>query len=148
MPKIKGKLILVIVFTIIFGLAIWQGVTLFLLRGEVVISTNKTKYDRESIIVKIENRTNKKICFSSCYPYYLERKNNDWKSYLYDNCSRLDLIGNCVKPEKEKYFQIDDLSYTKEGLHRLAVPVCLGCSLAENFIENKRFYSNEFLIIK
>lgn len=147
MLKNKGKFIFILIFAILFGILFWEVLNFLLFRGEVLISTNKSEYKKgENIIVKIENKTNKKICFSSCYPYYLERKNGEWKSYLYDNCPELDLTTTCIKPNKEKFFQIDDFSYAKEGSHRLLVPVCVGCDLAENFKEDKKFYSNEFLI--
>lgn len=154
MKKFK-KLILIPVFLVLF-LAIWWVWKSFSFSGNILISTDKSEYERgksiieyergKSIIVKIVNETNKNVCFSSCYPYYLEKKNGDWKSYLYDHCPKMDLIGNCIKPKSEKFFQIEDLSYAKEGLHRLAIPVCIGCNLVDNFKEDKRFYSNEFSI--
>ena len=146
MAKFKKELILIPIF-LVLSVAVWQAWKSFSFSGSVSITTEKSEYKKGvSIIVKIANETNRNICFSSCYPYYLEKKNGQWKSYLYDNCPRLDLTGNCIRPKGEKLFQIEDLSYAKEGLHRLAIPVCLGCNLVENFKESKRFYSNEFLI--
>jgi hypothetical protein len=147
MLKIRLKFILIFLFVIFFALLIWQALKFFPLRGEVLISTNKGEYKKgESIIVKIENKTNKQICFSSCYPYYLEKKNGNWKSYPYDNCRKLDLTTSCIRVGGEKSFLIEDLSYAQEGIHRLAIPLCIDCNLVENFKEGKRFYSNEFLI--
>jgi hypothetical protein len=147
MLKIKLKIFLIFLFVIFIAVAIWQALRFFPLRGDVLISTDKGEYKKEeSIIVEIENKTNKQICFSSCYPYYLEKKDGNWKSYLYDNCPKVDLTINCIKVKDKKFFQIEDLSYTQEGIHRLAIPLCVGCNLVENFKESKRVYSNEFLI--
>jgi hypothetical protein len=147
MLKIKLKIFLIFLFVIFIAVAIWQALRFFPLRGNILISTDKGEYKKgESIIVEIENKTNKQICFSSCYPYYLEKKDGNWKSYLYDNCPKLNLTNNCIKVGGKKFFQIEDLSYTQEGIHRLAIPLCVGCNLVENFKESKRVYSNEFLI--
>jgi len=146
MIKLKKELILIIFFMIL-SVAVWQVWKFFRPSGSVSISTDKNDYKKgENIIVEIENKTNRNVCFSSCYPYYLEKKDGDWESYSYDNCSRIDLTGNCVKPKEKKFFQIEDFSYAKEGFHRLSVPACLGCNLVENFREDKKFYSNEFFI--
>ncbi len=147
MLKIKLKIILIFLFVIVLIFVVWQALGFFQLKGEFLISTDKGEYKKEeSLIVKIENKTNKNICFSSCYPYYLERKNGEWKAYPYEECQKTDLVRDCIKAGETKLFQIENLSYAKEGLHRLKIPVCIDCQLVEFFKEEKKFYSNKFSI--
>lgn len=116
--------------------------------AEVKISTEKTEYQTgEALRVKIVNDLNKEICFSSCFPYYLERENEEgWKNYLYnDGCESGDLVERCVNPKEIKAFELV-LPTLKEGTHRLAVPACLGCAIQETFKKDQWFYSNPFIV--
>jgi hypothetical protein len=122
----------------------WRGYQLQ--KGKVLITTDRTKYEAGSVLrVKIKNNSWENICFSSCYPYYLEKKNTKWESYKYVECHDSDGNGNCTDAQKEKFFELV-LPKTSEGLHRLAVPVCGGCQSEDFFKEEKKFYSNEFTI--
>ncbi len=115
-------------------------------RGEVKVSTDKFEYSKkEAIKVKIENNFSKKVCFSSCYPFFFERKNEKWEKYPYEKCKEVDFAKNCVFPGKEKFFQIDKI-YAESGIHRLVIPVCFSCDIGDFFYQEGKIYSNEFLI--
>ena len=119
------------------------------------IITDKLEYEAEEVLkVKIENNSKKSICFSSCYPYYLEKKTcpdavegkeEKWETYSYIKCLTDNLIERCVIPEEVKTFELI-LPLIDKGCHRLAVPVCVECNINETFREDKRFYSDEFII--
>lgn len=113
---------------------------------EVNVITEKTEYKIGDIIkVKIENNLKKNICFSSCYPYYLEKKGEEWKSYNYMDCPDSDLVKDCIDSRQVKAFEL--IAHPiEEGLHRLAISVCIGCNLDEVFREDQKFYSNEFIV--
>ena len=97
--------------------------------------------------MKIENNSREKICFSSCYPYYLENGNGQFKSYGYGNCPKDDVVETCVESGQIKSFELVlGKMEIKKGIHRIAVPACLGCVLQDNFRQDKFFYSNEFII--
>ena len=114
--------------------------------GEVTIITDQTEYKSgEAPTMTIKNNLSSSICFSSCYPYYLERNNGQWKSYPYAECGEPDLVEKCIEPDQAKGFELI-VSLTETGLHRIAVPSCVNCQIGEKFEENERFYSNEFTI--
>lgn len=143
----RNKQLLIVLITLIilvgFGL-IWRNY--WILKEEVLIATDNTKYEKEGVLkITVTNNLRRNICFSSCYPYYLEKKNGEWKSYIYGDCQETNLNETCINPGQEKTFEIN-LSLVEKGLHRIAVPVCTGCKIGENFREDKRFYSNEFMI--
>jgi hypothetical protein len=128
------------------GWLVWQWQDYLVGGVKVTIQTDKEKYPPgESLIVTINNNFRKNICFSSCYPYYLEKKDGEWISYPYGKCKKFDITEICMKPNQVKAFEIQ-LNRAKEGLHRIAVPACIGCHIVDFFREDKRFYSNEFLI--
>ncbi|KPJ56936.1 hypothetical protein AMJ49_03420 [Parcubacteria bacterium DG_74_2] len=143
---IKTKIligILVIIFILVVG---WYFLEFFQNSGKVLINTDRQEYEiKESLRIKIKNDFRRNICFSSCYPYYLENKDGEWEFYPYGKCLKMDIIENCVKPGQEKTFEIK-LEFVNEGSHRISVPVCQGCAIGDLFSENKRFYSNEFTI--
>ena len=87
------------------------------------------------------------ICFSSCYPYSLEKINDTSYFYQYNSCPFPDVAETCVSPGEIKSFELflDKIGIEK-GAHRLALPVCVGCGLKESFRKDKIFYSNEFTI--
>jgi len=112
----------------------------------VEITTTENEYKTGAVLViNIKNNSDQKICFSSCYPYYFEQQNQGWKSYSYASCPKPDLNENCTEPRAVKSFEII-LPALQNGVHRLAVPVCIGCVIRETFKEQKWFYSNEFVI--
>jgi hypothetical protein len=152
----KKLLITILIAIILFGIlgiAGWLAWRNYL-RQKVNILTDKTEYQQgESLKVNIKNNLIKNICFSSCYPYYLEREKSEpssptriWEIYLYSECDQEDLNEKCIEPGKTKVFEINLLEYIEVGFHRIALPVCAGCKVGEKFKESKRFYSNKFLI--
>ncbi|MBZ9571894.1 hypothetical protein KJA15_00945 [Patescibacteria group bacterium] len=138
----KILVVLIILIVLIIGWLVWK----YQISGNVLITTDKTEYEqKETLRVKIKNNFRKNVCFSSCYPYYLERKTEEWKSYLYGDCQKKDLIETCVNPGEVKAFEIT-LSPVEAGLHRIAIPICSDCKTGEEFKESRKFYSNEFTI--
>ena len=132
------------VIILLIGWIGWKGSQLQ--KGGISIITDKAEYESGGILkVKIKNNFPKQICFSSCYPYLLESKNENWESYKYVECQKFDGNGHCLKAGDLKAFELT-LPEVSEGLHRLAIPVCIGCKSEDTFREDKRFYSNEFKI--
>ncbi|HHE76771.1 MAG TPA: hypothetical protein ENL27_02215 [Candidatus Parcubacteria bacterium] len=113
------------------------------------IITDRNEYKPNDLLkVKIENASDKKICFSSCYPYYFEKKNHSWKLvFNYTQCRKKDIIKKCAEPEKVKAFELS-LPKISAGVYRLMIPVCVNCNINEKFKKDKLFFSNEFLIKK
>jgi hypothetical protein len=152
----KNLLIAILIAIILFGILGMAGWLAWrnYLRQKVNILTDKTEYHQgESLKVNIKNNLIKNICFSSCYPYYLEREKSEpgsptkiWEIYLYSKCDRENLNEKCIEPGKTKAFEINLSEYVEVGFHRIALPVCVGCKVGEKFKESKRFYSNEFLV--
>ncbi len=139
---IIGILAVVVLFG---GFLLWKN---YQPAGNILIQTDKTEYQPgDTLKVKIKNNIGKNISFSSCYPYYLERKNEKWESYKYTECHELNGNGHYIAPKQEKTFEII-LPETLDGLHRLAIPVCIDCKNNDFFRDDKRFYSNEFTIKK
>jgi len=140
-----------ILFFVIFLLIIlfigwmgWKGYQLQ--KRDLSIVTDKTEYETGGILkVKIKNNFGENICFSSCYPYLLESKNEKWESYKYVECQRFDGNGHCLKAGELKAFELT-LPQISDGSHRLAISVCIGCQSEDTFKEDMRFYSNEFSI--
>jgi hypothetical protein len=113
---------------------------------EVRVVTDTESYNKgDSLKIKIENNLNKSVCFSSCYPYYFEKKNGDWVDYDYMNCPNGDLPKDCIDSKNTKAFElvIPDIG---EGIHRLALSACLGCNSEDSFKEDQKFYSNTFIV--
>lgn len=114
--------------------------------GEVNVKTEKVEYQiGEALKVKIENNLNDNICFSSCYPYYFEKKDGEWISYHYESCPNGDLTETCIEPKQVKAYEII-IPALKTGFHRLALPACLGCGVQQQFQEDRWLYSNDFVI--
>ena len=116
---------------------------------EVEITLDQKEYKADSDLkLKIKNNLDKKICFSSCYPYYLERDvGGMFAAYQYGICLMADVAEVCVESEKVKSFEIIlNKIKTDNSSHRFAVPVCVGCTFQESFREDSWFYSNEFII--
>jgi len=146
--KIKSFLIILGVgILIIFLIICWMGWKGYQLqKAGISIITDKIEYNQgDNLKVKIKNNFSGNICFSICYPYYLERKNGKWEQYKYVECQEFNGNGHCIDAKEEKAFELT-LPEVPEGLHRLAIPVCIGCKSEDTFQEDKRFYSNEFWI--
>jgi len=112
----------------------------------VVIITEKEEYKRgEELKVKIENNIDERICFSSCYPYYMQKRNGEWVAYLYEECEKEDMIEKCVEPKQAKAFELT-VPKVDLGPHRLAIGACIGCQLNETFKKDKNLFSNIFIV--
>ena len=113
---------------------------------EVNITTDIGEYSVGDILkVKIENNLKERVCFSSCYPYNIEKKNGGWSSYHYEDCLDSDLNESCVDSREVKAFELV-VPFIGAGFHRLGISACIGCNANEVFEEGQRFYSNDFLI--
>ena len=51
----------------------------------------------------------------------------------------------CNGKKDVKAFELE-IPTIKTGIHRIALPACIGCSVNNSFNENNRFYSNDFII--
>lgn len=110
---------------------------------KVKITTRKSEYNlEESLKLDIKNNLEKSVCFSSCYPYRLQKKNTKWEDYQYSPCPKEDIVQSCIEPQKSKTFELTLQGET--GLHRILVPLCLDCQKGQTFIKEKTSYSNEF----
>lgn len=112
----------------------------------ISILTDRQEYKAgESLRVRIDNKSKETICFSSCYPYYIQKKGAGWESYRYVECPEEDLAEKCVEPKQVKAFELT-LPAIEQGPHRLAISACLGCHFQENFKEEQKLYSNQFIV--
>lgn len=112
----------------------------------VKILTDRSEYSPgDALKVKIENNLEEKICFSSCYPYYIQKRNGNWESYHYIECSKENVVDNCVDPKTVKAFELE-VPPVNDGPHRLAIGACLNCELKELFRKEKNFFSNRFFV--
>jgi len=112
----------------------------------VNITTNAEEYSTGDVLkIKIENNLKESLCFSSCYPYAIEKKNGGWNSYSYENCLENNLNESCIGSRQVKAFELI-VPFIESGFHRLSIPACVGCSANESFREGQKFYSNDFLI--
>lgn len=113
--------------------------------GVKVLTDSEDYTIGDKLKVKVENHLDEPICFSSCYAYYFEKKESAWNNYRYKKCLEEDIINNCVDPEDVKAFELE-IPKVQTGMHRMALPACIGCTVNSVFNENNRFYSNEFII--
>lgn len=112
----------------------------------VEVSTDKNSYGAgNALTVSIKNNLGGEICFSSCYPYYLEKKRSDWVDYDYDECLKRDEVAKCIRQGDVKTFKIV-LTQSETGEHRLKIPVCVECQIGQDFKADKVYYSNSFQI--
>jgi len=146
----KKVLILIILTAILIialtGWLIWKEYQAR--KAGTSVSTYLEEYQiGENPKIKIENSLSNPICFSSCYPYRLEKNDGGFKSYDYSPCSKEDVAEICLEPGKQKAFELVlDKLKLDTGIYRVALPACVGCTFQEKFREDKRFYSNTFLI--
>lgn len=111
-----------------------------------LITTEKTEYlVGDNLRLKIKNNYGKELCFSTCYPYFLERKDQNWQRYSYVECNKINIHNGCIRNNQEKAFELT-LPKVQSGVHRLVVPLCADCDLDENFQPELNFYSNEFIV--
>jgi len=67
----------------------------------------------------------------------------NWKRYEYVECQKFNGNGYFINRKKEKAFETI-LPEVSEGIHRMVIPICIGCKDNDIFKEDKLFYSNEF----
>ena len=121
---------------------------LFQKSGAAEISLNRTEYDSSGTLeVAVKNDFGQEICFSSCYPYLAEIRdqNGEWKEYVYQDCPETARAVDCVPPRDLKKFRVA-LEDIPLGVHRLKVPFCLECAAGEGFQAEQALYSPVFEI--
>ncbi len=143
----KKKFLIIGIGTVVLVIIVLIAL-LFQQEGLVNIITDKNEYKLGDVLkVKIENNSGKAICFSSCYPYFFERKDKEWSSYRYVDCLDKNLTEICINSKQIKAFELSiPSSLIEEGYHRLAIPACMGCDRNETFEESQKLYSNDFEI--
>lgn len=143
----KKDILIILAGLILLGLII---LAVFLIPSdvpeEVNIITDAKEYKAGDVLkVKIENNLKENVCFSSCYPYNIEKRNGEWDSYRYEDCLDSDLNENCIGSREVKAFELV-VPFIEIGFHRLGISACIGCNANEVFEEGQRLYSNDFLI--
>ena len=147
---IVGIIVLIIV-AVLIGIILKSG-------PQELISIDKKEYSRgDAVRVNIRNNFKESICFSSCYPYYLEQKEEEWKSYPYSQCATSNIVADCFGPDYQyqlqpesqkgiKRFELELPLSLNTGKHRIVVPLCIGCTPEEPFRTDDLLYSDEFII--
>lgn len=112
------------------------------------ISTDKQEYTpEEKAVIIIENVSDKKACFSSCYPFFVQKQESTWRSYEYGNCPKENIAEACIIPYGKKAFEVD---LKNQGIlaanYRFIVSACLSCNAGEKFKTDNVFFSNEFKV--
>jgi len=114
--------------------------------GAITVLTDKEEYSLgENLKVKIANNTKDKLCFSTCYPYYIEKKDNQWITYKYEECPQEDKVDSCIDSEGIKAFELK-IPAVGKGTHRLMIQACVGCQTNQLFTKEKELFSNQFII--
>ena len=156
MNKINSKtLFYIILFFLLFFSVIFYFYALnksvsFIDYDEILVKTNKQEYvSDENAVVIIENISDKKACFSSCYPFYVQIQDQTKKFYKYEECPFEDIASVCIEPNQKKAFEIDlkdqrILSATDN--YRFVISACLSCNLGDAFKREEFFFSNEFKV--
>lgn len=141
MKRIVVILIVIIVIIILF--VFYKNIN----GPNLKIITEKEEYNLGGDLkINITNHFDKKLCFSSCYPYYFEKKSDsEWTAYQWLVCKKDDLIELCIDLDEKKGFNLI-VDTIDKGAHRIAVPVCIECDYNEEFRPELWFYSNEFIV--
>ena len=146
MKKNKFLIVAVIIAVLVSVVLIVLSISQNFESVEPKVITDKNAYNiGENLKVEIENNLRKDICFSSCYPYYFEKKGIGWKPYPYIECPSNDFAETCIDPNQIKAFELSVPS-VETGPHRLAIPACLGCSVNEVFRIDTWLHSNSFIV--
>lgn len=133
---------------VILGIGIFAFAFRFLWqKGEISVELNRDNYRvGDKMRVTIENNFfNKEVCLSSCYPYFLQKRDGGWEEFSYEKCSYRDKVIKCITPGAERVFETR-VPKVFDGFYRLSVPVCEGCNLGTVFREDARFYSDLFKV--
>lgn len=148
MKKIPKKIVVGLIVA-----AILSGLLWFLSRPKNVEAvTDRNEYKTgANLEIAINNNFGKTVCFSSCYPYYLqllppgEADKLNWQNYEYAKCQKRDIITTCMPDKGAKTFEIN-LDSVDAGTNRIMIPVCVGCSAGEEFKQGDIIYSNNFKV--
>ncbi len=143
----KKDILIILAGLIVLGLIILAALLIPPEVSEKVdIITNAKEYRAGDVLkVKIENNLKESICFSSCYPYNIEKKNGEWSSYRYEDCLDRNLNESCIDSRQVKAFELV-IPFIETGFHRIGISACIGCNTNEVFKEGQKLYSNDFLI--
>ncbi len=146
----KGGLVLLfLVFgsILVLGLLWWQGYI-----GDVWVWPEKDTYSRDEMVrVKIWNLTSRRVCFSSCYPFYFWRNKNGnaWERLEYEECPFENRAVKCLAPLQVKAFEIDNLHYLDPGKYSLNFTTCEGCREGESFsLQDANYFYSQILEIR
>lgn len=111
----------------------------------VSIELNKQMYNRgEEIRITVRNNSFGQICFSSCFPYYLQRKDKNWHSYDYPSCPEKNMNIPCLSSGQTRKFKFELGQSLQDGLHRIAVPINKKATAGEGFEEDQKVHSPPF----
>jgi len=134
-------------FWILFIFALLAFILFVLEKQTLVISLGGENYGNGGELeLKLKNYFfMKELCFSTCRPYLLEKKEEVWYGYHYQDCAFPDKIEKCIRPGEKKVFHLS-LPELPSATYRIAIPVCDDCCFAQIFQETLRFYSKEFEI--
>ena len=114
-------------------------------QSDINVKLLKQIYSKgEKARVTISNNDAQQICFSTCYPYRLQKKNGDWGSYKYPDCPEENLNLPCVAPNEKRSFEFTLEERINNGIHRVAIPINRGGEEGEKFKEDKQVYSKPF----
>ncbi|HNP79721.1 MAG TPA: hypothetical protein PKI00_02635 [Candidatus Pacearchaeota archaeon] len=117
---------------------------------ELVVSTDKEEYSaNEKAIINIKNVSDKRACFSSCYPFYVQTQDQDKKFYQYEECPFEDIVSVCVDPHQDKYFEIDlgeQIIPKSNSSYAFVISACLTCDTGDTFKRDDFFFSNKFIV--
>lgn len=137
--KILGVLVLIVIGAISF---FWGRQSS---QPDFGVELSKQIYDKgEKVRITVRNNTLKQICFSSCYPYYLQVKNGDWHSYNYSECFEEDLNVPCLSSGESRKFKFTLRKSIRSEIHRIAIPIDKEGTAGEKFEEDKKIYSEPF----
>jgi len=116
---------------------------------ELDVKIEKSYYSQgESLRLNVKNHLSEKVCFSSCYPYFLEkREDGKWVRYEYSDCPEENVNEICIFPKELKGFKIS-LDAIEPGVHRVVIPVSDGREEGEEFQEIKKVSSDKFMVSK
>jgi hypothetical protein len=115
---------------------------------DLKVSTDKQEYGQnEKSIIVIENVSEKKACFSSCYPFFVQKQESTWRSYEYETCPKENIAEVCINPYGKKAFEVilEDQGILA-GNYRFIVSACTKCNVGDRFETSEVFFSNEFKV--
>lgn len=116
------------------------------MESKIEVLIQEEKYSPgEDLKIQITNNQEENICFSSCYPYYLERKieKEEWERRSYGNCEEEDIAIKCISFKNLRAFELM-LKNPERGVYRVSVPICINCREGEIFQEDKEIFSPFF----